>query len=116
MTLKECFDSIGADYSDAVTRMSGEARLLKFLPMFVKDPTYGDLLKAFENEDWEAAFRAAHTMKGVCANFSFTKLQASSSELCEMLRPCVFNPEAAAQLEIVKADYAQVIDALSKLN
>lgn len=116
MTIKECYDLIGADYDGVVARMCGEARVLKFIPKFVDDPTYSDLLKGFDEQNWELAFRAAHTMKGVCANFGFTKLQNSSSELCEMLRPGVYNEEAPAQLEIVKADYAETIDALAKLD
>ncbi|MBO4445403.1 MAG: Hpt domain-containing protein [Clostridia bacterium] len=115
MTLKECYELIGADYNDVIIRLGGEDRVLRFIPKLIADSSFNDLIKAFADEDWEAAFRASHTMKGNYANFGLTKLQTSSSELCEMLRPCVFNPEAAAQLEIVKKDYADAMDALSKL-
>ena len=116
MTIKEVYDLIGADYEGVVARMCGEARVIKFVPKFVADPTYNELLQGFAEQNWELAFRAAHTMKGVCANFGFTKLQNSSSELCETLRPGVYRDGAEAQLEIVKADYAAVIDALAKLD
>ncbi len=116
MTIKECYALIGADYEGVVARLCGEARVQKFIPKFVDDPTYADLIKGFDEQNWELAFRAAHTMKGICANFGFTKLQTSSSDLCEMLRPGVYNEAAPAQLEIVKADYAATIDALSKID
>lgn len=116
MTIKECYDSIGADYSGVVARMCGEERVLKFLPKFIADPTYGDLIKGFEEENWELAFRAAHTMKGLCSNFGFSKLQKSSSDLCELLRPGIYNESAPAQLEIVKADYNETIKAISSLD
>lgn len=116
MTIKEIYDLLGADYDGVVARMCGEARVIKFVPKFLADPTYNELIEGFETENWELAFRAAHTMKGVCSNFGFTKLQNSSSDLCEMLRPGVYNPDGAAQLEIVKADYQAVADALAQLD
>lgn len=115
MTVKECYDLLGADYNDVVIRLGGEERVLRFLPKLIADPSFNNLIEAFANQDWEAAFRASHTMKGTYANFSLTQLQASSSALCEMLRPGVYNPDAAAQLEVVKADYARTMDALSKI-
>jgi HPt (histidine-containing phosphotransfer) domain-containing protein len=115
MTIKECYDLLGADYNDVVIRLGGEERVARFLPKLVADPSFSNLLEAFAKQDWEGAFRASHTMKGIYANFSLTELQASSSLLCEMLRPGVYNPDAAAQLEVVKADYAKAMDVFSKI-
>lgn len=116
MTLKECYEALGADYDGTVKRLMNEAFVKKMIPKLLADKSYDSLISAFEAKDWEAAFRAAHTMKGTYSNFGLTKLTESSSALCEMLRPLAYNPDADAQLEVVKADYAAVLDTLSKLD
>ena len=62
-------------------------------------------------QDYDEAFRAAHTIKGVCQNLGFTLLYRSSAALCEALRSG-FHPEAPALAETVAADYAQTTDAI----
>ena len=58
-------------------------------------------------ENRERAFRAAHTLKGVCGNLSLDKLLDSASKLTELLRPeTAAIPEGADVLfEEVKQDY-----------
>ena len=62
----------------------------------------------------EQAFRAAHRLKGVCANLSFDRLGASASQLTELLRSEGDGvPEGAALvLHAVKQDYALTVDAI----
>lgn len=115
MTLKECYEALGADYDGTVKRLMNESFVKKMIPKLLADPSYDSLICAYEAKDWETAFRAAHTMKGTYANFGLTKLTASSSELCELLRPLAYNPAADTQLETVKADYAAVMNVFSKL-
>lgn len=117
MTLRECYDSIGADYDKAVARMcSKEAMLLKFALKFPADPTYSELVSAYENGDIKTAFRMAHTLKGLCLNLGLDKLRESSSELTEALRdndnPA---PNAAELFESVKRDYEATTAALSSV-
>lgn len=114
MTLSECYELLGADYEGTISRI-GEARAIKFIPKLLDDPTYDELASAFERQDWETAFRSAHTMKGFCANFGLTKLQTSSSNLCEALRPGVYRPQATPLFEEVKRDYARMKEVLSLL-
>ena len=63
------------------------------------------------SNNWEEAFRAAHTLKGVSQNLGFTRLYESSHEITEALR--TKNYDLAAQLlSKVEADYAQTEAAI----
>lgn len=53
---------------------------------FLKDGSFSDLKNALEAKDGERAFRAAHTLKGVCINLGFDRLYNVSAELTEKLR------------------------------
>lgn len=81
MTLKECYDALGGNYEDTVRRLYNEKLVEKFLFKFEEDPSFENLKKALEEEDLEAAFRAAHTLKGVAQNMGFDNLAESSSVL-----------------------------------
>ena len=44
------------------------------------------LKENLEKNDGEEAFRAAHTLKGVCLNLGFDELYEASAEITEKLR------------------------------
>lgn len=93
-----------------------ESILEKFVRKFAADPTYSSLVSSFENGDMETAFRMAHTLKGVCLNLGFTKLQESSSELTEALRNKDAIADNAAELyEQVKKDYDMTLSAINQI-
>ena len=62
------------------------------------------------------AFRAAHTIKGVCQNLSLDPLYKSASELAERLRN---GQEYAEDVEVlveqVKKDYTCTVDCIREL-
>ena len=72
MTVKECYECLGADYEDVSCRLRSEERILKFLKMVLKDTSFKDLCDAMEEQDYEKAFRAVHTLKGVLLNLGLT--------------------------------------------
>ncbi len=86
MTVIEFYKTIGGDYDGTVGRFMGEERVLKFLKLFLKDPSISDLKKNMAEENYKEAFRAAHTLKGVAANLGMTAMQQSASEITEALR------------------------------
>lgn len=87
MTVRECYEMIGADYEDVLNRMLGkEALVEKFAKKFLDDNSYEQLIKAMQEKNTEEAFRAAHTLKGVAQNLSFTGLYQPASALTEILR------------------------------
>lgn len=117
MTLRECYDSIGSDFEKSVQRMCGkESMLAKFVKKFLADLTYPELATAFESGDIATAFRAAHTLKGLCLNLGFDALEKSSSELTEALRNTASPaPNAAELYEQVKRDYDMTTSALKSV-
>lgn len=114
MSLKECYSMMGGNYEDVLARFRNEALIQKFVLKFLKDPTFAALCSSIEAENQEEAFRAAHTLKGVCQNLGFTRLYESSSKLTEALRngQCV---NAADLMHIVDADYRQTISAIETI-
>lgn len=86
MTVTEFYSKIGGDYENAVNRFKSEALIKRFLPMFLNDPSFNELTSALENDDIQTAFRAAHTLKGVSANLSLSRLNTVSAEITEILR------------------------------
>ena len=111
MTLQECYAALGGDYDDALGRLRSERLVNKFVLRFLDDKSYDLLCAAMEAKNYEEAFRAAHTIKGICSNLSFTVLGRSSSELSEALR-YGWTPGADELAERVKEDYRQTAAAI----
>ena len=111
MTLQECYAAMGGNYDEVLGRLRSDRLVQKFVLKFVDDGSYQLLLDSMASRNYEEAFRAAHTIKGVCQNLSIDKLQGSSSRLCESLRNG-YTPEADVLAEEVRADYAQTVAAI----
>lgn len=58
----------------------------KFVKKYQDDPTCADLHNAALQQDWEVAFRDAHTLKGVAQNLGFERLYQVSAVLTEAMR------------------------------
>lgn len=117
MTVKECYEIMGANYDEVFSRLRSDDRIQRFLRKIPEDPTYDLLIKSVEAGDAHEAFRAAHTLKGLSLNFSLTKLLASSSALTESLRgKDSFSMEFEQLFEQVKSDYADMMSAILALN
>lgn len=111
MTLKECYAAMGGNYDEVLGRLRSETLVQKFVLKFLADPSFQLLEDSLAAENWEEAFRGAHTIKGVCQNLSFTTLYRSSSQLCEALRSGqpLADPALARQ---VSADYEATVSAI----
>lgn len=86
MTVKECYEQMGSNYESVLGRMGSEAMIKRFALKFLNDPSFNDLKENLIKKDGEEAFRAAHTLKGVCLNLGFDELYEVSAELTEKLR------------------------------
>ena len=114
MTVKECYDKVGSDYDGVLKRLGSEALVKRFAVKFLNDPSFQDLTDGLAAQDGEKAFRAAHTLKGVCLNLGFTGLYKVSAELTEKLR----GRETAGSDEMfhkVEAQYDRLIETLKEL-
>lgn len=100
MTIQECYAQMGADYNEVFRRLYNEAMIRKFVRLFPKDDSFHNLEAALKEQNVKEAFRAAHTLKGVCQNLGFSNLYAPAVTLTEMLR--------AGQLEGTAEQFAEV--------
>lgn len=115
MTIKECYAQMGADYEGVLRRMGNAERVQRFAGMFLKDGSYDLLCQSVDGSDGDEAFRAAHSLKGVCANLGLTRLQEEASELTEALRGGRITPEAQPLLETVRREYLHAVQCIQQL-
>ena len=105
----------GVDVDSGMERFMGNKDLLmRFLRKFPGDNNYRDIVSSLESGDYETAFRAAHTLKGLCGNLSLTKLQEIVSEQTELLRAEKWE-EAKAMMPQVTEVYNTTIEKLAPL-
>ena len=114
MTIQECYQEMGGDFAQVEKRLPSVSLIKKFITKFLDDSSFSELCQAMQEGEREKAFRAAHTLKGVSANLSFSKLLSSVAQLTELLRPETDTiPEGAeGLLEEVKRDYELTVDAI----
>ena len=114
MTVKEVYALMGASYEDAMGLMRKDERIAKYMKMFLRDETFDKLRAAMEADDMEAAFVGAHTLKGVCANLAFTRLQTLVSGMTEDLRHGRDIPHAKAVWPDVAAAYNETVQLIRR--
>ena len=102
MTLEQVYAAIGGDYKGVMERLPSADFVRRFALKFLQDDSFPNLKKALEEKDAPTAFRAAHTLKGVCQNLGFSNLYAPTYTLTETLR--------AGQLEGTQEQFAKVAE------
>ena len=85
MTLVQLYVTVGGSLDEVTQRIPGKL-VLKFVKMYAADGSFAALTTALAAEDWQTAFRAAHTLKGVAQNLDFGDLGRSAAALTEALR------------------------------
>ena len=113
MTLQECYAALGGDYADVTARLRSDRLVQKFVLRFLEDGSYDLLCASMEEKNYEEAFRAAHTIKGIFQNLRFTRLLESSAEMSDALRHG-WTPKADALISRLDADYQLTVDAIRK--
>ena len=117
MTLRECYEMMCGDYEGVTGRLVSESLVRKFALKFLNDPSFGQLQAAIEGGDGAEAFRASHTLKGICLNLGFTALFDASSDLTEKLRGNnTLDDESKSLFARVHEEYDRTIQAIEKLD
>lgn len=117
MTLRECYEVMHGDYEGVTGRLVSESLVRKFTLKFLNDPSFGQLQAAIESGDGAEAFRASHTLKGICLNLGFTALCDASSALTEKLRGNnTLDDESKSLFARVHEEYDRTIQAIEKLD
>lgn len=101
----------GGDYEGTLARFLTEERMMRFALKFLSDTSYNDLQVALARGDKQEAFRAAHTLKGVCQNLGFTSLYEPAHRVCEQLR--AGEGASESDLEELEKLYAVTINAIN---
>lgn len=104
-------EAAGINYSEGIMRFGNRVEMYeKYLKRFPEDQSFQQLNDAIERKDYEAAFKAAHALKGLAGNLSVQQVLTSVSALTEELRK---NPDPAKVEELfkqAKIDYDNVIE------
>ena len=114
MTIKECYEAMGADYQNVLNRFPNETFIKKFVLKFLDDTSYVNLKEALATGNVEEAFRAAHTLKGVCLNLGFDNLYKASSAITEIFRAGEL-AEAEEAFEEVEKQYNITVNAIKAM-
>ncbi len=115
MTIKEVYAQIRGNFAEAKGRLMTPERIERFAKRFLNDQTYEQLEAGImQSGDVQAAFAAAHTLKGITANLGFAMLSAAASEITEVLRADDYE-QAKKIMTSVTVEYDKLIAALSAL-
>lgn len=111
----EMLTDAGVNYAEGVKRFAGKAAIYeKFLKRYGDDPTFGELEAAMQREDYETAFRSAHTLKGVAGNLSIKPLYDMLYEFVECLRNGTDIPKAQKMFPELKRIQEREVDVISR--
>lgn len=114
MTLRECYTKLNGDFDGTLGRLCSERLVEKFALKFLADDSFPLLEESMAAGNYNDAFRAAHTLKGVSVNLGFTELYKVSDEMTEALRGGV-ELEDDSLFQKVKNEYQRTIELLQEL-
>lgn len=114
MTLQDCYAAMGSNYEDVLGRLRSERLVRKFAMKFLDDQSYELFCASMKEKNAEEAFRAVHTIKGICQNLGFTRLLESSSLMSDALRHG-WTDEAETLAGRLEEDYRTTVDAIRSL-
>lgn len=115
MTIKECYEQLGQEYEEVLDRLGSETILKKFVIKFLDDPSFQMLEEGLKEKNADQAFRAVHTIKGICLNLGFDKLYQASSALTEQLRGKDTVEGADDLFAEVKKQYTNLTDTIREM-
>ena len=115
MTVQEFYLEIKGNYEEIIGRMRDDARVKKFVFMFLRDETDNRLWETMDAGNYEEAFRHAHTLQGLCQNLAFSDLSEPVHELTECLRGGTCDDRALTYFAQVKEKFELVKKAIEEL-
>lgn len=115
MDIKECYKEMGGDYEDIFSRLKNISLITKIVKKFNDDQSIKELEEALDEKNVEKAFRAAHTLKGICLNLSFKQLTDDAVKITEILRAGSF--EGTDELfQKIKEEYNKTVETIKHLD
>lgn len=103
---KDAFAVYGADYEATMGRFMGSQPMyLRFLDMFFQDESLQKLGAALDGGDLNAAFEAAHTLKGTSGNMGLAPLYTAVCTIVEPLRAGTVRGDYPALYQAIQEEY-----------
>lgn len=117
MDIPKFYETIGVNYNHVLRRLPRESMIEKYLHLFLEDNSFARLKEAMGTGDYEEAFKAVHTLKGISLNLELTPLAAAASDLSEYLRNyaagAIEHTAAEEKYEMVKTEYETIRHLIS---
>ncbi len=114
MNLQDVYAALGGDYNAMLQMMMKQERVARFLRKFPNDKSFAELQAALAEGRTQDAFRAAHTMKGVCGNLGLPRVKNLSEQATEALRGGDIDA-AKAIMPALEAEYNFTVETINKL-
>ena len=87
MLTMDALRRFGANTEEGLGRcLNDEGFYLELVNMELADTGFEKLAASLEQNDWKAAFEAAHSLKGSLGNLALTPIYAPTAELTERLQ------------------------------
>ncbi len=115
MDIKEVYEEMGGDYDDIFSRLKNVSLITKIVKKFNDDTSLKDLEDGLKEKNVDKAFRAAHTLKGICLNLSFKQMTDDAIAITEILRKGSFEGTEEL-LEKIKDEYNKTVSSIQKLD
>lgn len=118
MTVKECYEKIGGDYDEIVSRLGNEERVIRFSKKFFDTGDMENLEKCIDQNDGDNSFEYAHRLKGNSLNIGFTHFSKTVESLVEPLRCREIKDRGAIDVlfSVVKDEYTNMKEVFNQLN
>ena len=114
MTVKELYDVLGEDYEEIFERIGADTYIVKYLKKFAAENYLEELCSAFESKNWEEAFKASHSLKGMGLNLGLARLANASSVLCETVRNGAPAVDTEPLIAEVRKEYEFAVSNINK--
>lgn len=104
---KKQLEENGVDVDATLKRFMGrEAIFMKFILKFADDGSCKEIRKGLENQDIQAAFERAHSLKGVAGNLGIIPVYTLAAQISDLLR---------GKHQIEEVDLDQVMEVQNQL-
>ncbi|HBJ18362.1 MAG TPA: hypothetical protein DDY70_01250 [Clostridiales bacterium] len=111
--ISDFYEAVGGDLDEVIDRLEDLDMVKENLLDFSEDTAYAELTENLRKNDSKDAFRAAHTLKGICYTFGIGRLGDSAAAICEELRRGAF--PTGEMTERLTKEYDLVIRAIGRL-
>lgn len=107
----------GADIEGIMQRFMGQESIyLRIFAMLFRDENLNNLKKSLKSSDFDGAFHAAHTLKGVSSNLGLTPYYNAITTIVESLRFKNKEFDYNNQMILIEQEYDKVCTLYKQLS